>query len=397
VPVFFSGGNSLPFHLLGAIHPVLRTLRLPHELLRMRGGEVTVRLGRPIPAAALEDQDDATAIRYLRARTYFLGAPDAARKPRTPWTVAGPKPLAEPVPAGVLEGELDALPAEARLSSSGEFDVLAVEAGQAPQLLREIGRLRELAFRQVGEGTGRRLDLDRYDNHYVQLVLWHRARRLVAGGYRLVSTTGALPTHGIGGLYTSTLFRYQPEFFSRLGPALELGRSFVHPEFQRSYAPLLALWRAIGAYVCRRPEHRILFGPVSISREYSDASRRLMARTLTARCPMPELERLVSARHPFRDGEAAARAGRLLALDMDDLSALISEVEPDGKAVPVLLRQYLKLGGRVVGFNVDPRFSGVVDSLLVVDLLGASPALLERYLGKSGSAGFLAWHRERAG
>jgi len=171
------------------------------------------------------------------------------------------------------------LPADCELIRNGEFTVYLASAVQIPRLLLEIGRRRELAFRLVGEGTGRQIDLDWFDDHYYHLFLWNRADGRLAGAYRLALTSEVLDRFGIRGLYTSTLFRYQPQFFERIGPAIELGRSFVSPEYQKSYSPLLLLWKGITRFVQQRPEAAVLFGAVSISRDYRAASRGLMARS----------------------------------------------------------------------------------------------------------------------
>jgi putative hemolysin len=272
--------------------------------------------------------------------------------------------------------------------------VYLASAGEIPELLREIGRCREIAFREAGEGTGRESDLDWFDGHYRHMFLWHKGDARLAGAYRLGLTSEVLSEHGVKGLYTSTLFRYKPQFFERLGPAVELGRSFVRPEYQKGYSPLLLLWKGITRVVERRPEAAVLFGAVSISREYRAASRGLIATYLANRASHG-LAELVQPRVKYR--ERAMRNGcvrRLAALtaDIEDLSLPISDIEENGKGVPVLIRQYLKAGGRLLGFNVDPRFSGVLDALIVADLRTASPAMLERYMGRPGAKSFLEWH-----
>jgi hypothetical protein len=264
-----------------------------------------------------------------------------------------------------------------------------------PGLLQEIGRQRELTFREVGEGSGKSSDLDHFDFHYRHLFLWSRTERRLAGAYRLAVTTDVIPLYGVQGLYTSTLFRFQPEFFDRLGPALELGRSFVCPEYQKDYAPLLLLWKGIARFVCSRPEVAVLFGAVSISRDYKTVSRALMARYLSERASH-ELARLAKARLPLRTQAAhSANVKRLAALvtDVEELSLAIADIEADGKGVPVLIRQYLKTGGRVLGFNVDPKFSNSLDALMLTDLRIAPTAWLERCMGKREAREFLVRHQ----
>ena len=202
---------------------------------------------------------------------------------------------------------------------------------------------------------------------------------------------------GVRGLDTSTLFRYKPGFFRRLGPALELGRSFIRLEYQRSYAPLLLLWKGIGRFIVDNPQYKTLFGPVSISDEYQTLSRQLMVSYLKMNRYQNDLAGFVKARRPHQPkplkGWDIDAAVRLLKEDIDDISELISSVETDRKGVPVLLKQYLKLGGQIIGFNVDPAFGNTLDGLIVVDLTQTGPQMLERYLGRDGARQFMACHQ----
>lgn len=260
--------------------------------------------------------------------------------------------------------------------------------------MREVGRLREATFRKTGEGTGKSLDLDHFDDYYWHLVLWHKSECKVLGAYRAGNTAEILAKHGISGLYTSTLFRYDERIFRKLGPALELGRSFVRPEYQRQYAPLLLLWKGIARLIAMRPEIPVLFGAVSISNDYNKTSREIIYRFFEARM-QDELAGLVEPRSPFRppllrrwDYRSMCQALR----DLDELAQPITDVEADGKGLPILLRQYAKVGGKLVGFNVDRKFSNVLDGLMVVDLRQTDPAVLERYMGREAATRFRELH-----
>ncbi len=295
----------------------------------------------------------------------------------------------------MLAEEVERLPADRCLAENGELAVYIGTAREIPQLLREVGRLRELTFRHVGEGTGKSLDLDRFDDHYWHILLWHRAKRELAGAYRAGNTAEILAERGISGLYTSTLFRYDERIFQKLGPALELGRSFVRPEYQRQYAPLLLLWKGIASLVAKHPEIPVLFGAVSISNDYNEASREMIYRFFEARMREDELAGLIEPRRPFRsaplrkwDCRGMSRALR----DLDELSQPINDVEADGKGLPILLRQYAKIGGKMLGFNVDRKFSSVLDGLVVVDLRQTEPAVLERYMGRESATRFRQVH-----
>lgn len=269
-------------------------------------------------------------------------------------------PLAPPVPRELLALEVARLAPHRRLCRQGDWEVWLFTARQAPALLLEVGRLREVAFRAVLEGTGRRYDLDRFDEEYDHLVLWDRSAQQVAGAYRLRCVSPA----AVPDLYTQTLFHLQPGFFHTIGPAVELGRSFVAPEYQRKPLSLLLLWQGIGAYLERCPECRTLFGAVSVSRSYSDgARRRLMSLCLPAAEP---LRRFVRARSPWTTSSTLPTP----------------ECSDNTHPAPVLLRQYLKLGARVIDWSVDPNFGGCLDALIVVDLKQADQDRLSRILGK---------------
>ena len=395
VPLFFEGANSLPFQMLGALHPRLRTLNLAHELVNKRSHTIKVRAGTPVPAAVLKNCPDAdAATAYLRARTYLLS--NRARRQR--FALKFPKrsnPVFAPSSAEAIAREVDSLPAEKTLVSNGEFKVLLASAREIPQLLREIGRQRELTYRAVGEGTGKALDLDKFDSYYQHLVLWHIADRRLAGAYRLAATPDVLPAHGSKGLYTSSLFHYSQEFFKRIGPAIELGRSFVCAEYQKLYSPLLLMWKAIAAYVQTRPECAVLFGAVSISGDYHALSRRLMVDYLKGHLAN-ELVGLVRPRHSYRRRPLVPKPVKSLARligSIEELSASVQDLELDGKGVPVLIRQYMKMGGQFLGFNVDPHFSHALDALVLADLRLASAPMLERLMGRAGAQAFRARHQ----
>jgi putative hemolysin len=376
IPAFVEGRNSWWFQGAGLIHPRLRTALLLRELLSRRGSTVRIRLGKRTSAESiLAARTDGEAMAYLRWRTDLLAtkSPFKARTNR-PLTRARreARRIAPPVSPDLLASEIELLEP---LAESGAMVVYAANAWRIPSVLSEIARLREVTFREAGEGTGESEDGDRFDRHYEHLFIWHREHRTIAGAYRVCSTEV-----GVRGLYTATLFRYDDEFLRKLGPALELGRSFIRREYQRDFAPLLLLWKGIGRMVARSPGLTTLFGAVSISSEYQPASRQIMASFLRRFAWFDEMAALVSSRRDF--------VPRLdsLAADVDELSAAVSDIEEKPAGVPVLLRQYLKLGGKLLGFNVDPEFANVLDGLIVVDLRRTDPKLLKRILGSNATS-----------
>lgn len=396
LPVYFEGSNGLGFQLIGALHPRLRTADLPRQTINKRGRSIEVRIGRPVAAKALKSfAGERETIAYLRFRTFLLagrGNPRAdngvVRFPIV-FPKKRPAPLPPETPRELTIAETSGL---TPVCQNDEFAVYLSGADAIPHTLREIGRLRELTFRAAGEGTGDALDLDRFDPHYLHLFLWSKTAREVAGAYRLGPTADLLPRFGVRGLYSSTLFRCHPDLFERIGPALEMGRSFVRPEYQKQYAPLLLLWKGITRYVAAHPSCAVLFGAVSISNDYNPVSRSLLVGYLETQ-KESALAPLVRPRHPYRAKHGAhtyADAVTRFSRDVEELSAPIADLERDGKGVPVLIKQYMKAGGRVLGFNVDPRFSNVLDVLMMADLRRAPQPILERYMGREAAAAFLA-------
>jgi hypothetical protein len=298
------------------------------------------------------------------------------------------------VPKAALRAEIAALGPDEQLVDRGRFLVYCARADQIPWALREIGRLREVTFRAVGEGTGRCVDIDPFDAFYLHLFVWDAHAASIVGAYRLGLVDEILARHGKRGLYTQSLFRYRAPMLESLSPAIELGRSFVRGEYQRSFAPLLLLWAGIGRFVERAPQYAVLLGPVSISARYAPASRRLIVEYLSAYSADTRLARYVRPRRPFRDGAPRAAPGAAIPApgSIDELSRQIAEIEHDGKGVPVLLRQYLQLGGRLLGFNLDRDFADTLDGLVMVDLREVEEAVLVRYMGKRGVAAFRTFH-----
>jgi putative hemolysin len=397
VPMYFKGCNGPLFQLAGILHPRMRTLLLPHAFARRSGSSVEVKIGQPISPERLKCfPSDQKIITYLRHRTYLLSRRRSINENDCQASNDSPlKPPLSKVHPDQLILEQKSLTAEQKIIENEDFCVYLAEARHIPKLLHEIGRLREIAFRQAGEGTGRDIDLDIFDAHYLHLFLWDRHRHRIAGAYRMGRADVILDTIGIKGLYTSTLFRYRAGFCENILPALELGRSFLCRDYQKSYAPLLLLWKGIGKFVIKNPQYRILFGPVSIDNHYQDVSRRLIVRFFENNNHLHELSSLVRPRNPFsnrklfRFGESILN---LYSASIEELSEIVSEIDTHKTGVPVLLRQYLKLGGKMLGFNLDPGFSNVLDCLVMVDLLRAEPRMLNRYLGREGCLSFTGYH-----
>jgi putative hemolysin len=384
LPVHIDGTNSALFYAAGRVHPLLRTLLLARELLNRRGRPVSVRIGRVLPVTEFATNDAAAPALTQRIRS----AVEEIRS-QTPSMSQAAKPLAAAIDPVDLDEDVRQLPAAAKLLAAGAFDVYCAEAAQMPSVLAEIGRLRESSFRAVGEGTGEPSDIDSFDRRYLHLFVWNRQAREVVGAYRIGRVDEIIASSGVEGLYTRTLFAYDHRLFTRLPPALELGRSFVRTEYQRDHSALLLLWKGICTFVRRHPHYRLLLGAVSISARYTDRTRAMLMQFLEQNYRDPELAELVASLHPYSPPHPA-RAGAA-PRTIGEADALAARFE-SGSGMPVLLRQYLKLNARLLGFNVDPAFGDALDALMMVDLLDVDVRILRRFFGAEGARTFLAHH-----
>jgi putative hemolysin len=390
VPVHVHGANTALFHAAGLVHPLLRTLLLPREVLRRRACALRLSVGSPISAGVVSRYEcPDVLIRYARARSGVLAGRVVSRDRRR--LQAASRPLVAAPSDAELRREIESLPAELRLAESSGFSVWLTDRDRSPRVVEEVGRLRELSFRAVGEGTGLPTDLDRFDDYYHHLVVWRDRSDEVVGAYRLGPTDAIVGRLGAGGLYTHTLFDLGPAFLAEIEPALELGRSFVRPEYQRGFAPLMLLWKGIGRFVAAQPRYARLFGAVSISRDYSAFSRQLLMTFLLHSVPSTHRSTVVPRRPPRDAGRAArfAALGEDAGWEPNRIDELVREAERGERGMPVLLRQYLKLEAEVVGFSVDPGFADALDALMLVDLRRVAPPTLQRYMGPDGAARFL--------
>jgi len=396
IPMYFGGSNSVLFHLAGIVHPRLRTLLLPRELGNKLGAQVQVRLGAPLAPAklkAFETEEQVAA--QLRLKTYILSEHPGRTVEPASKSSRSLEPIGPAISPERLAQEIDALPPQMLLVNLGKMRVYCAPTARIPWILQELGRLREITFRAVGEGTGRSADIDVFDDYYEHLFLWNSETREILGAYRLGRTDEIHRRFGKRGLYTSTLFDYNELFLKLLGPSLELGRSFVRADHQKSFASLMLLWKGIGEYIGRNPRYCRLIGPVSISNDYRPESRELLVDFLRQRKFNPLAPTFVRPKRPFR-GRFSLRSlgGNAWTLaDIETLSTVVADLEPDGKGAPVLLRQYLKLGGRMLGFNVDPDFGNALDCLVLVDLRKTNPRVLQKYMSTEAWERFSRSHR----
>ncbi len=375
VPMYFQGKNSTIFHLMGMIHPMLRTARLPAEMFNKKH-EIKIRIGKPI---SVKEQQKFTDLkrygRFLRAKTYaqgsglevknFFGKPALTFAKKSALIVA-------PTATDLLENDIQNLRHSGKIINEIQnFELFLAPATEIPHVLAEIGRLRELTFRAVGEGTNNASDLDEYDLYYHHLFLWDKTTRQICGAYRLGRGKDILERYGKQGFYIHSLFRIKDEFASILGQSAELGRSFVLPEYQRKRLPLYMLWQGILSFLMTHKEYRYLIGPVSISNSYSKISKDLLVQFMLENCYNPDLAKYIVPRKKFKANiKTLAETEALLDSTEKNLKLLdkiIEDIEPEHFKVPVLFKKYLSLNAQIIGFNVDPKFSNALDGLMLLD------------------------------
>lgn len=389
VPIFINGKNSELFYQAGRIHPLLRTAMLGRELLNKKSSVIEISIGSAIPFAEVSQfESNQDLVSYLRLNTYLMSPQHAQES-----VVQDDNkdlPIIEPIDPSLLESEIANLPGDMLLVEQGEFSVYCAPTQSIPLLMQDIGRIREENFRAVGEGSGLACDVDEYDLYYHQLFVWHHGNKEVVGAYRMGLVDKLIEAHGLKGLYSRSLFNYDQAFIDSLDHSIEMGRSVVAAKYQKNLNSLLLLWKGIATFASRNPKYTHLFGPVSISNEYSHTARQLIAATLSIHYYDKEKASLVMPSTPLRNSGSVFWQPNLLSslASVTLLSKVLSRME-QGKGLPVLIRQYLKMNGKLVCFNVDPAFHNSLDGLIVVNLKEVPLSILAKYMGQDDAKVYL--------
>lgn len=390
VPIYFHGNNGLLFNLLSLIHPTLRTAKLPSELFNKHGHTIKLRIGKPINVEDIPDYNNsAKLLNYLRARTYALGTGLENEKklfnPRNLFKIKKlPAAIAPEISAEILEKEIEPLREHYRIWVEKNYEVFIAPTTLIPNIIREIGRLREITFRDIGEGTNKPLDLDEYDIYYHHLFIWDADARMLVGAYRIGLGDEIFYSIGKKGFYVSELFKIKSQFTPVLKKSIELGRSWIRKEYQQKPLPLFLLWKGILKYLMDNPRYRYLIGPVSISNSFSNFSKSLIVDYINRNHFDHEMAQYVRPRKKFKVDLESIDTDLLMAGEdsFKGLDNLISEVETRSMKVPVLLRQYIALNAKIICFNIDPKFADCLDGFLVLDLEKVPQDILEK-LGKN--------------
>lgn len=395
-PIYIEGRNSNLFHFAGILHPRLRTLMLVREMLKKQNQTVNLHIGNTISPSELKGLETDSAItQYLRLNTYLMA--NCYKKKENSFVKDDQSdylPIAEEIQTDILFSNIMSLRNDKLLLQSGDFDIYCTTADELPAVLDEIGRLREISFREVGEGTGHSRDLDKYDEQYLHLFIWDRIQRCIVGAYRLGLVDQITKTQKLKGIYSRSLFGFNKKFIHGLGKSIEMGRSFIRPEYQRNKNVLFLLWKGIAAYIYRNPQYTTLFGPVSISSDYSEFSRALMTNFLKIHHYDDLRAGDVKATNPQKKPRKVFWTQEMISMLSDNrlISKLVERMEGD-KGLPILVKQYLGLHGRLVSFNVDKEFNDALDGLIIVDLLDVPEKSLGRYMGKDQAKTYLEKHQ----
>lgn len=383
IPVLFQTTNSRLFRIMGQIHPVMKEARLASEIFRKRSRKIRIRIGNPIKISDQERFSDIYQFsRYLRARTYGMATPIEVKKffnysLKPPVKVS---PVIDPVPKEKILKEIQEIRHEFLLFKLKEYNVFAVPSSKIPDILTEIGRLREITFREVGEGTNQSIDIDEFDLYYHQLFIWDENEERIVGAYRVGIGKEIMEQYGKRGFYINTLFRIDDAMSGILYQSLELGRSFVIREYQRKPMPLFLLWKGILYFLLRSPEYRYLLGPVSISNNYSRISKDLIIRFIMENHYDWHLSQYVRSRNSYKFHSEDPNINVLMestGRDINKLDKTIGDVDALNSGLPVLLKKYIKLNARIVSFNVDPKFNNCLDGLIMLDVFDVPHATVE--------------------
>lgn len=369
IPVYFDGDNSRLFHILGRIHPILRSLNLPREMFRASGKTVKVRIGRPIAPSIIASLDDKALAGFLRNACYSFEwqcreqeAPKAQEIKQVP--------VALPVDPALIRADAAAIQ-DKKAFSSGDYDAYLIKAQDAPHLMKELYRLREVTFREIGEGTGTSEDTDIYDNYYRHLILWNVPNQEIAGSYRIGYGGEIIDGHGgIGGLYTSTLIDYGPSAKEILNRSMELGRSFIVSKYQRDVLPLKMMFTGLCvATVSGTPVDRFI-GLVTISGAIPDFLKSVVLHFLMKGYMMPDPDSFARSTSPFTPDYMRVDPDALLYMapnDIDALDRLLLALSDGQFRLPVLIRKYFSCGAQAACFNVDKDFSNCLDTMISLE------------------------------
>ncbi len=380
VPVYINDKNSPFFHFLGRIHPSLRTLRLPQELINKKNSDIKIRFGYPIHINAFKNITKIKQLgKTLKSITYCLNTNVEESSEFSKDHIA--QHIIETIPANLLIGEINEISKEHKLFSAENYSCFFAPTNKIPNIFKEISRLRELTFRTIGEGTGQEFDNDKFDKYYNHLFIWDDEKNCIVGAYRIGMGKEIIDNYGINGFYLNTLFNFKKEFETYLSNSMELGRSFIVQDYQRKTLPLFLLWRGINNVTMMYPDYKYLIGPVSISSLFSTNSKILLLEFLKRNYNDPKISKLISPRLEFKYKLNHHHKIILDSVgnDINKMDKIIKCIDINKFNIPILIKKYMSLGGIITEFNVDPDFNFSIDGLVILDINKVSEEVKKSY------------------
>lgn len=402
LPVYISGHNGLRFSAAGFVHPLLRTIMLPRCLIHKRSKNFEIRFGKTITRKSIKDfkESDKKLIEYFRTRVYALRYMQG-RKNEIKKTLeiqnSNLEEIIKPICKKELTKEIISIPNDRILLERNSQKVFYTTYNDSPKLMQEIGRLREIAFREVAEGSGKSCDLDKFDQHYDHVVCWSEEKKEIIGAYRLGRMDQIYSKYGLDGLYSKTLFNFEPYFLNLLGHTIELGRSFINPPYQKTAFGLSLLWKGVIAYVSKYKKYHSLVGPVSISSIYSERSLALMIRYIEEYRYDRLRAKHINGMNPIKNKllkNIHVNSTVKKIQNFQDLSDIIEDIDDVQGGAPALLKEYIKLNGEFLAFNVDPDFQNSIDSLIRVDVRKINFPTLKFLFGKEALEQYMHYHKD---
>ncbi len=377
VPIYFHAQNSKLFYRLSKLNDRLRTAKLPSELLTQKNRIIKVRIGKPISVNELNEHTNIPELgKFLRKKTYMLSNSFEEENFKLTFpkftSPKAAKQIVKPANHEQIIEEINFLKeGDYQLLQSKNYKVFLVTAEKIPNILHEIGRLREITFREVGEGTNEAIDLDKFDEYYHHMFLWDDDAQMIAGAYRMGFGSIIFPKYGLEGFYLNELFKFEPELNDMLSQSIEMGRAFIISEYQQKPMPLFLLWKGIVHTTLHYPEHKFLIGGVSISNQFSEFSKSLMIEFMKSNYYDPYVAQYIKPKKEFKvklkDADKDFVFNETEA-DLNKFDKIIDEIEPGSLRLPVLIKKYIKQNAKVVAFNVDPMFNNAIDGLMYIKI-----------------------------
>lgn len=376
LPIHIKATNSKNFYLLSMLNRSLATATLPHEMFKAKGKEIGFTIGNLIPheSYSMPNLPTKEVVKILRRHFYKVakGKTPILKVQKGISLAESPSDIKSTLKSGKTLGE----------TSDGK-KIIIYETEVENCVMKEIGRLREISFRHVGEGSGDKRDIDGYDFYYKHLIIWDEEALEIAGAYRIGDCREIVEDFEVDGLYSSTLFDYDSKFEAYFDQGLELGRSFVQPKYWNSRA-LDYLWQGIGAYVKAQPQIRYLFGAVSLSDSFTPQAKALLIYFYTLY--FGTAEKLVKHKAPYKLNKQMQNyceeifCGHDYRLDQRILKAELSYMN---FTIPTLYKQYSDLcsegGVKFLDFGYDKHFNYCIDGFILVDLHLMKESKKERY------------------